>query len=111
MKKLVTKADVRADLEREIEQFLDRGGEVKNIPTGLSGNDPLNASAYHSGRLFLEPRTDRTLVPEVIAAIEARRKAQLKRTPQKKPSRLPQRRRKTIFDDFGEPLRTVWVDE
>ena len=34
-----------------------------------------------------------------------------KRKPQRKRSRLPQPRRKIIHDDFGEPLRKVWVDD
>lgn len=111
MKKLISKAEVRADLEREMQQFLDQGGDVKSIPTGISGHDAMDGSIYHSSRLFLEPRSERTLVPEVVAAIEARRKERLKRTPKPKRSRLPQTRRKTIYDDFGEPLRTVWVEE
>jgi hypothetical protein len=51
------------------------------------------------------------LVPEVVAAIEERRKAMLKRTPQRKRSRLPKTRKKTIYDDFGEPLRRVWIED
>ena len=53
----------------------------------------------------------RTLVPEVVAAIEERRKALLKRTPKGRRQRSPQPRRKVIYDDFGEPLRKVWIDE
>ncbi len=111
MKKPVTKEDIRADLEQETERFLSRGGRVENIPRGKSGKDPLDAPLFLSRRLFIEPRAERTLVPEVVAAIEERRKAMLKRTPQRKRSRLPQPRKKIIYDDFGEPLRRVWVEE
>ena len=111
MKKPVSKEELRAEMERETERFLTRGGNVENVPRGKSGKDPSDAPLFLSKRLFLEPRAERTLVPEVVAAIEERRKALLKRTPQRKRSRLPKNKRKTIYDDFGEPLRRVWVDD
>ena len=94
-----------------MEQFLHRGGEVEKVPRGHSALGPMGASPLLSNRLFSEPRTSRTLVPEVVAAIEGRRRANLKRKPQPRRSRLPKPRRKIIYDDFGEPLRSVWVDE
>jgi len=111
LKKPPSKADIRDELQQETERFLQRGGHVENIPQGISGKDPGDAPLFLNRRLFLEPRTPRTLVPEVVAAIEARRKERFVRKPQRKRSRLPQPRRKTIYDDFGEPLRKVWVDE
>lgn len=111
MKKPVSKSDIRAELERQTERFLKRGGEVENVPRGLSGKDPGEAPMFLNRRLFVEPRTSRTLVPEVVAAIEARRQERFKRKPERKRSRLPKPRRKIIYDDFGEPLRKVWVDE
>ena len=111
MKKPPSKADIRDELQQETERFLQRGGHVENIPQGISGKDPGDAPLFLNRRLFLEPRTPRTLVPEVVAAIEARRKKRFARKPQRKRSRLPQPRRKTIYDDFGEPQRKVWVDE
>ncbi len=111
MKKPVSKEDIRAELEAETERFLRHGGHVKNIPQGVSGKDPGDPPIFLNRRLFVEPRAERTLVPEVVAAIEARRQEKLKRKPAPKRSRLPKPRRKTIYDDFGEPLRKVWVDE
>ena len=111
LKKPVSKAQIRAELERETERFLKRGGEVERVPQGLSGKDPSEPPVFLNRRLFVEPRTTRTLVPEVVAAIEARRQARLKRTPTRKRSRLPQPRKKIIYDDFGEPLRKVWVED
>ena len=85
---------------------------VASIPQGTSGKDPSDPPLFLNRTLFVEPKTQRTLVPDVVAAIEARRQAKLKRrTPAPKRSRLPQRRRKVIYDDFGEPLRKVWVEE
>ena len=111
LKKPVSKADLRNELQEETESFLRQGGSVENIPQGISGKDPGDAPLFLNRRLFIEPKGTRTLVPEVVAAIEARRKDKNKRKPQRKMSRLPRPRRKTIYDDFGEPLRRVWVDE
>ena len=111
VRKPVTKADIRDQLQRATENFLREGGEVREIPAGASGKNPEDPPVFLNRRLFIEPRAPRTLVPEVVAAIEARRRTRPARKPQRKLSRLPQPRRKTIYDDFGEPLRRVWVDE
>lgn len=109
MKKPVSKADIRNELAQETERFLEQGGLVEEIPTGRSGKNPGDPPLYLNRRLFVEPRTPRTQIPEVIAAIEARRMEKLRRKPQK---RRPQRpRRAIIYDDFGEPLRWVWQEE
>jgi hypothetical protein len=94
-----------------MEGFLNGGGEVESVPTGVSGKDPGDPPMFLNRRLFVEPRLPRTPIPEVVAAIEARRRVKPRRGPVRKKSRLPQPRRKVIYDDFGEPLRKVWVDE
>jgi hypothetical protein len=111
VKKPVSKADLRADLERATEAFLEEGGQVKAIPQGISGTEPGAPPPYFARRLFVEPKASRTLVPEVVAAIEERRKALLKRTPKPRRKRVPRPRRKIIYDDFGEPLRRIWTDD
>lgn len=111
MKKPVSKAEVRAELEAETERFLEQGGRVKDIPRGVSGKEPGAQLVLPNRRLFIEPRAPRTEIPEVLAALDARRKLARGRTAQRKRSRLPQPRRKVILDDFGEPLRRVWIEE
>jgi hypothetical protein len=111
VKKMLTKADIRADMEREMTHFLDRGGRVEKVPQGLSGRDGDQSMMLPSRSLFIEPSLERTPIPEVVAAIEERRKSMLKRTAPAKRSRTPKRRQKTIYDDFGEPLRRVWVED
>lgn len=111
VKKLPDKADLRADLDRETRRFLQEGGEVKSVPSGVSGKDPLAPPLYLTRRLFSEPRAERTLIPEVVAAIEERRKALQNKRPATKTANRPRPRRKTLYDDFGEPLRQIWVDE
>jgi len=110
LKKPVSKADIRDALQRETERFLDCGGRVKEIPPGTSGRNAGDPPLFLNRRLFVEPRTPRTHIPEVVAAIEARRLDRFRRkAPQKR--RLPHPRRKVIYDDFGEPLRRIWLDE
>lgn len=111
MKKPVSKEEIRDELQRATDRFLQKGGEVENVPRGISGKDPGEPPVFLNRRLFVEPRSKRTLVPEVVAAIEARRKEKPRRGPLPKRSRLPKPRRKIIYDDFGEPLRRVWVDD
>jgi hypothetical protein len=111
LKKPVSKADVRAELQQEMKRFLERGGEVENIAQGISGKDASDPPLFLNRRLFVEPPAPRTPIPEVIAAIEARRRLPPKRSTVRKRSRLPQPRRKIIYDDFGEPLRRVWADD
>jgi len=111
LKKPVSKADVRAELQEEIERFLRHGGEVENIPPGVSGKEPGDPPLFLNRRLFIEPPIPRTPVPEVVAAIESRRRIPPRRGQSVKRSRLPKPRRKVIYDDFGEPLRKVWVED
>jgi hypothetical protein len=111
LKKPVSKSDIRDELQEEMDRFLKQGGQVESIPRGISGKDPGDAPLFLNRSLFIEPRAQRTPVPDVVAAIEARRKEKFTHKPQRKGSRLPQPRRKIIYDDFGEPLRKIWVDE
>jgi len=110
VKKPVTKADLRKQLRQETERFLRQGGRVDQIPQGASGKEPGDPPLFLNRRLFVEPRTPRTLVPEVIAAIEARRREKHRRKPPLK-RKVSRARRKTIYDDFGEPLRRIWLDD
>jgi hypothetical protein len=105
-----SKESLRLELEQATARFLNEGGEVNAVPTGTSAWEP-GTRPPPSRPLFTEPREERTPVSDVVATIEARREAQKqKRTPtRKRRDRRPQRR--VVYDDFGEPLRHIWVDE
>tara|TARA_R110000822_G_scaffold59736_36_gene149279 strand:+ start:15195 stop:15512 length:318 start_codon:yes stop_codon:yes gene_type:complete len=105
VKKFPTKADLRIELQTQIDDYTRQGGEINHIPRGLSGRD--NPQESLQTPLFDGPKTSRTPIPEVIAALDSRGK---KNTGSKKP-RQARRKEKIIFDDFGEPLRKVWVEE
>ncbi len=109
MKRLPTKTEVRHEIEDQVEEFLKRGGEVQQVSTGTSAlhNGELDTSSFG----FEQPRQQRTPVPEVVAAIEQRRQSRLACNKPKKTRRRQQPRKKVIYDDFGEPIRVVWIDE
>lgn len=112
MKKTESKADIRQELHQQTERFLRAGGQVEKVPQGLSGKEPGEPPLFLNRRLFIEPRAPRTLVPEVVAAIEARRRENTARkAPAKRRRSAAQPRRKVIYDDFGEPLRHLWVED
>lgn len=107
----VSKADLRRELDRQIDMYLREGGAVQTIPRGISGRapdaGPLPAAPFFSSDSSPgENKEKRTYLVDVIAAIEARRK------PQPTRKTLPRRRprKKFIYDDFGEPIRWVWEE-
>ncbi|MEH6616422.1 MAG: hypothetical protein V7699_01140 [Porticoccus sp.] len=105
MKKFPTKADLRIELQTQIDDYTRQGGEINKVPRGLSGRD--NPQESLQTPLFDGPKTNRTPIPEVVAALDLRSQ---KNTAVKKPAEK-RRREKIIYDDFGEPLRKVWVEE
>ena len=62
----------------------------------------------HKGQYPSAPTQTRTPVSGLLATIDARKKAKTNTNLIKKSSRPKQ---KVIYDDFGEPLRTVWVED
>ena len=107
MKKPVSKADIRGEIERQIEDYLNRGGAVAEIDRGISGRENPAGPLKPDNSNFQQPKVSRTYIPEVVAAIDARRKPQQNKltTPKRRP------KKKIIDDDFGEPLRWEWVEE
>src|SRR5690554_1937374 len=74
VKKPQTKAEIRARLEEEVRHYLEAGGSVESIAAGISGRES-PGSGYSPRSFFNEPKVPRTPIPEVIAAIEARRQS------------------------------------
>ncbi|WP_221801163.1 hypothetical protein [Oceanobacter mangrovi] len=106
-----TKAEIRQQLNNEVSQYLQHGGEVKQVARGASG---LQDGRYDERSLaFEKPKEERTPVNEVLQAIDQRRQEQRKpkRTaPDPATSKRRRPRKKIIYDDFGEPLRVIWED-
>jgi hypothetical protein len=107
MKKRVSKKELRDSLNQDIEQYLEKGGEVHEFERVESG---LVNGRYNEQAMSFEKRQERTPVPDVLRAIDERREA--RRKPQRKSETKRQSgpKKKVIYDDFGEPLRVVWED-
>lgn len=101
-----TKAENRAELSEQVEQFLAKGGQVNSIANGVSGyEDNLNHFAKGTA---IEPRKERTPLDDVVKELDERKNAKSRgasSTHKKRP------RKKVITDDFGEPIRWVWIEE
>lgn len=105
MKHRPTKAELRESLQRDVEEFLNHGGEIAEIPRGATGwENPLAAKPDFA---FVGPRNERTPVQDVVATIESRK---VKPARQAAPAGRRGPRKKAIYDDFGELIRWVWVD-
>ena len=99
-----TRRQLHQELEEQVRQYLDSGGQVNEVPRGMSGRMDANGPlvALFEGN----SHEDRTPLPDVVAAIEARKKPASPTKPKKsKP------RKKVILDDFGQPLRWDWEEE
>ena len=105
MRKPISKAQIRQELAAQVDAYIDAGGKVKRINRGVSGRDALDGPIKPQ-EFSQRPKTPRTYVPEVIAAIDARRQKKI----EQKRRRTPPRKR-IIYDDFGEPLRWEWIDD
>lgn len=106
MKKWPSKSDVRREINGQVDDFLQKGGEVKAIPTGQSSYE---AGTPAARSLFDKPKDSRTFVPEVVAAIESRKSKTSAGTKVNRASNRP--KKKVIYDDFGEAVREIWIDE
>lgn len=103
MKPTKSKAQERREIEQQIQDFLQGGGEVQPVAPGVSGREP---GSYRLPSVSFDgPKFDRTPLLEEIKAIEARRGGV-----NRKPMARKGPRRILITDDFGEPLRWSWKD-
>lgn len=109
MKKPPDKADLRRQLHRQMDAFLQKGGEIKQLPVGESAFSP--GERPPPTPLFNEPKADRTPVDDVVAALKARKEANRSAASNRRPRTQPRRRKQVIYDDFGEPMRVIWSDE
>jgi len=102
-----SKQSLRRELRRKTEEFLSRGGEIKQHNAGETG-EPADRPRARSVFVSAQPRQTRTYVNHAVSALDNRKKSKTAK-PVKKPSKRP--KKKIIYDDFGEPLREVWSQE
>jgi hypothetical protein len=109
VKKPPTKQDVRKRLEKQVAAFLSEGGKVQELKTGESAYDRRTIPPI-TPPVFEARQTSRTPLNDVIAALDARRAEKRSRTKIVR-RRTPKRKKQVVYDDFGEPLRVVWIEE
>jgi hypothetical protein len=103
------KEDLRSEIEDQVKAFLERGGAVHAVAPGTSGRDAADTPLSTFRSFAPRPREERTYVPEVVAAIEARRRKP--KPARKTASAKPVLVKRAVYDDFGEPLRYEWVEQ
>lgn len=107
MKRPFTKKELQAQLERQVKAYLEHGGNIEQIQRGESGLDHAKPWINPFTNSEQESKKTRTPVPEIVAAIDARKTKSVSQAP--KNTKHP--RKKWILDDFGEPVRWVWSDQ
>ena len=107
MNKRPTKKEVRNELDSQVREYLDKGGQLEQVPRGASGRYGQEGPIKPESLGLNEPKETRTLVTDVIATIEARKHPE----PVPKKPKQTRLKKKMIYDDFGEPLRWEWVEE
>lgn len=108
MSKRPTKRELREQLQRHTQRYLQHGGEIHSYQRGETG---LENGQYNDRSLgFEQPPSSRTPVEDVLRTIDQRRQQQRKSQHKEKPRRKKPKQ-KIIYDDFGEPLRVIWEDD
>lgn len=107
-KKRPSKSELRDQLNAEVAQFLKKGGEIEQVEMGESA---LIDGRYnlHKSTLDRPSPQERTPIHGLLSTIDSRRKGKVPATKNQPRIKVP--KEKVIYDDFGEPVRTVWVDE
>jgi hypothetical protein len=102
-----SKNSLRRELQRKTQEFLVRGGVIKKCQQGETG-EPTDQPRAKSVFVSPSPIKSRTYVNDVVAKIDERKR----KGSAKKPTKVVKRpKKKVIYDDFGDPIREVWVDE
>jgi hypothetical protein len=58
LKPLITKSDLRRELDRQIEAFVREGGRVNEIPRGISGRNPGEGMLPETPMISDKPKED-----------------------------------------------------
>jgi hypothetical protein len=108
LKKPPSKQDLRRRLSQQTAKFLSSGGSIQELARGESAYE--RNEIPPPAPLFTDAKVARTPLTDVVAALDARRAPKRQ---QKKGSRRSTRRQRkqVVYDDFGEPLRVVWVED
>ena len=98
---------IRNELRRKTEEFLSRGGEIKQHRAGETG-EPLDKPRGRAVFVSGEPRKTRTYINDVVSALDNRKRKSVTPKLNKKTKRP---KKKIVYDDFGEAIREIWSDD
>ena len=102
----ISKKSLRKELRKKIEEFLDNGGQIKKYDHGETG-EPADKPRAQSVFISPSPIKTRTYVNEEVASLDSRKQKSRAQAPKKT---ITPPKKKIIYDDFGEPIREIWVD-
>ena len=105
MIKRPSKSEIRATLDDQIHAFLNDGGKIQEYDQG----DSSLVDGRYDRNQFVHglPKQLRTPIPKTLKVIDHRRSNHNVTPIKRKLTRV----KKIIYDDFGEPLREVWVEQ
>jgi hypothetical protein len=104
MNKRTTKREIRQQMNNEVDQYLHKGGEVREFQRGESGL--VNGKIDDRSSGFEQGKQQRTPLLDELKAVDDRKKPASTPAPPK--NNRP--RKKIIYDDFGEPVREIWIE-
>jgi hypothetical protein len=104
MNKRPTKREIRQQMSSEVDQYLNKGGEVREFQRGESGL--INGKIDDRSSGFEQGKQQRTPLIDELKAVDERKKPASTTSPVK--TNRP--KKKIIYDDFGEPVREVWIE-
>ena len=104
MHKRPTKREIRQQMQQEVSQYLTTGGEVQEFQRGESGL--VNGKLDDRSSGFEQGKQQRTPLSDVLNTVDERKKSTTPAVPVK--PRRPYK--KIIYDDFGEPIREIWIE-
>jgi hypothetical protein len=104
MNKRPTKREIRQQMNNEVDQYLDKGGEVREFERGESGL--VNGKIDDRSSVFEQGKQQRTSLSDALKAVDERKNP----VNSTSPAANNRPRKKIIYDDFGEPVREIWIE-
>lgn len=102
-----SKKSLRKELHSKTKEFLSKGGEIQRCDRGETG-EPYDKPRPKAVFVSPSPLKTRTYLNDVVSRLDSRKKKGKQSAVTKKPT--PRPKKKIIYDDFGEPVREVWID-
>ena len=102
-----SKKTLRKELQSKTKEFLSKGGKIQHCDRGETGEP---AGQPRSRSVFVSPSSvkTRTYLNDVVSKLDSRKKKNKQPLKPKQPT--PKPKKKIVYDDFGEPVREVWID-